>query len=113
MRKFSTSLFIALLALLALPERVWAWTSVELRGTGPFDWTNGTQMTKNNENSFTYEFTASADFKFKFYVSDNNGLWLGSYDTNSQTVTNYDGNVTYWCSNISENKDITFKVDPR
>lgn len=113
MRKFSTSLFIALLALLALPERAWAWTSVELRGTGPFDWTNGTQMTKNNENSFTYEFTASADFKFKFYVSDNNGLWLGSYDTNSQTVTNYDGNVTYWCSNISENKDITFKVDPR
>lgn len=112
MRKFSTSLFIALLALLALPERVLAWTSVEFRAS--FDrWTEGHTMTRNNQNSFTYEFDASVDFTFKFYVSDNNGLWLGSYDTNSQTVTNYDGNVTYWCSNISENKDITFKVDPR
>ncbi len=112
MRKFSTSLFIALLALLALPERVLAWTSVEFRAS--FDrLTEGHTMTRNNQNSFTYEFDASVDFTFKFYVSDNNGLWLGSYDTNSQTVTNYDGNVTYWCSNISENKDITFKVDPR
>lgn len=113
MRKFSTSLFIALLALLALPERVWAWTSVELRGTGPFDWTNGTQMTKNNENSFTYEFTASADFKFKFYVSD--GVeWVGSYETSSNTVSNYDGSFEYLCSNInSGGSDITFKVDPK
>ena len=112
MRKFSTSLFIAVLALLALPERAWAWTSVEFRAS--FDgWAEGHTMTRNDANSFTYEFDASVDFTFKFYVSDNNGLWLGSYDTNSQTVTNYDGNVTYLCSNISENKDITFKVDPR
>lgn len=112
MRKFSTSLFIAVLALLALPERAWAWTSVEFLAS--FDgWAEGHTMTRNDANSFTYEFDASVDFTFKFYVSDNNGLWLGSYDTNSQTVTNYDGNVTYWCSNISENKDITFKVDPR
>ena len=40
MRKFSTSLFIALLALLALPERAWAWTSVEFRAS--FDgWAEG------------------------------------------------------------------------
>ena len=69
-------------------------------------------MTRINENSFTYEFAASKDFTFKFYVSDNNGLWLGSYDTNYQTVSNYDGTKTYWCSN-SGNTDITFKVDPR
>lgn len=111
MRKFSTSLFIALLALLALPERVWAWTSVEFRAS--FDsWAEGHTMTRNNVNSFTYEFAASEDFTFKFYVSDNNGLWLGSYNTNYQTVSNYDGTKTYWCSN-SGNTDITFKVDPR
>lgn len=112
MKRLSTSLLIFILALLAVPDRAWAWTSVELRGTGPFDWTNGTQMTKINENSFTYEFAASEDFNFKFYVSD--GVeWVGSYDTNSQTVSNYEGTVTYWCSNRSGNKDITFKVDPR
>ena len=69
-------------------------------------------MTKNSESSFTYEFAASKDFTFKFYVSDNNGLWLGSYDTNYQTVTNYDGNVTYWCSN-SGGDNITFRVDSK
>lgn len=112
MKRLSTSLLIFILALLALPERAWAWTSVEFRGS--FDnWTEGHTMTENSENSFTYEFDASADFTFKFYVSDNNGLWLGSYDTNSQTVSNYDGTVTYWCSNRSGNKDITFKVDQR
>lgn len=111
MRKFSTSLFIALLALLALPERVWAWTSVEFRAS--FDsWAEGHTMTRNNVNSFTYEFAASEDFTFKFYVSDDNGLLLSSYDTNYQTVSNYDGTKTYWCSN-SGNTDITFKVDPR
>ena len=113
MKRLSTSLLIFILALLAVPDRAWAWTSVELRGTGPFDWTNGTQMTKNNENSFTYEFTASADFKFKFYVSD--GVkWVGSYNTNFETVSNYDGSFEYLCSNInSGGSDITFKVDPR
>ena len=112
MKRLSTSLLIFILALLAVPDRAWAWTSVEFRAS--FDnWTQGHTMTRNSENSFTYEFAASADFTFKFYVSDNNGLWLGSYDTNSQTVSNYDGTVTYWCSNRSGNKDITFKVDPR
>ena len=52
MRKFSTSLFIALLALLALPERAWAWTSVEFRASFD-DWATGHTMTKINENSFT------------------------------------------------------------
>ena len=114
MKRLSTSLLIFILALLAVPERAWAWTSVELRGTGPFDWTNGTQMTKINENSFTYEFAASEDFNFKFYVSDHNGFWLGYYDTSSQTVSNYDGNVTYWCNNIKNTENnITFKVDSR
>ena len=111
MRKFSTSLFIALLALLALPERVWAWTSVEFRAS--FDsWAEGHTMTRNNVNSFTYEFAASEDFTFKFYVSDDNGLLLSSYDTNYQTVSNYDGTKTYWCSN-SGNTDITFNVDSK
>lgn len=114
MKRLSTSLLIFILALLAVPDRAWAWTSVELRGTGPFDWTNGTQMTKINENSFTYEFAASEDFNFKFYVSDHNGFWLGYYDTSSQTVSNYDGNVTYWCNNIKNTENnITFKVDSR
>lgn len=113
MKRLSTSLLIFILALLAVPDRAWAWTSVELRGTGPFDWTNGTQMTKNNSNSFTYEFTASADFKFKFYVSD--GVkWVGSYNTNFETVSNYDGSFEYLCSNINGGgSDITFKVDSR
>lgn len=111
MKRLSTSLLIFILALLAVPERMWAWTSVEFRAS--FDgWATGHTMTRNDANSFTYEFAASEDFTFKFYVSDNNGLWLGSYDTNSQTVSNYDGTVTYRCSNISGNKDITFKVDP-
>lgn len=110
MRKFSTSLFIAVLALLALPERAWAWTSVEFRAS--FDgWAEGHTMTRNDANSFTYEFDASENFEFKFYVSGEN-LWLGSYDTNSKTVSNYDGTVTYWCSN-SGGDNITFKVDPR
>lgn len=110
MRKFSTSLFIALLALLALPERVWAWTSVEFRASFD-DWKTGHTMTRNDANSFTYEFAASENFEFKFYVSGEN-LWLGSYDTNSKTVSNYDGTVTYWCSN-SGGDNITFKVDSR
>ena len=110
MRKFSTSLFIALLALLALPERAWAWTSVEFRAS-LYGWVEGHTMTKNSVNSFTYEFAASENFEFKFYVSDKN-LWLGSYDTNSKTVSNYDGTVTYWCSN-SGGDNITFKVDSR
>lgn len=111
MKRLSTSLLIFILALLAVPERMWAWTSVEFRGS--FDnWTQGHTMTRNSDNSFTYEFAASADFTFKFYVSDNNGLWLGSYDTNYQTVSNYDGTKTYWCSN-SGNTDITFKVDSK
>lgn len=112
MRKFTTSLFIALLALLALPEKAWAWTSVEFRAS--FDsWAEGHTMTRNSENSFTYEFTASADFKFKFYVSD--GVeWVGSYNTNFETVSNYDGSFEYRCSNInSGGSDITFKVDPK
>ena len=110
MRKFSTSLFIALLALLALPERAWAWTSVEFRASFD-DWATEHTMTKINENSFTYEFAASTNFEFKFHVSDNDS-WLGSYDTNYQTVSNYDGTVTYWCSN-SGDKNITFKVDSK
>ena len=111
MKRLSTSLLIFILALLAVPERAWAWTSVEFRAS--FDgWTEGHTMTRNSVNSFTYEFAASKDFTFKFYVSD--GVeWVGSYDTNSQTVSNYEGTVTYWCSNRSGNKDITFKVDPR
>lgn len=111
MRKFTTSLFIALLALLALPEKAWAWTNVEFRSSLD-GWASGKTMTKNSTSSFSYEVTASKDFEFKFYVSDNNGLWLGSYDTNYQTVSNYDGTVTYWCSNIG-GSDITFKVDPK
>lgn len=110
MRKFSTSLFIALLALLALPERAWAWTSVEFRAS-LYEWAEGYTMTKNSESSFTYEFAASKNFEFKFHVSDND-LWFGSYDTNYQTVSNYDGTVTYWCSN-SGGDNITFKVDSR
>ena len=112
MKQLSTSLLIFILALLAVPERMWAWTSVEFRASND-NWATGHTMTRNSENSFTYEFAASKDFTFKFYVSDDNGLWLGSYDTNSQTVSNCDGTVTYWCSNKSGNKDITFKVDPR
>lgn len=111
MKRLSTSLLIFILALLAVPERMWAWTSVEFRASFD-DWATGHTMTKINANSFTYEFAASKDFTFKFYVSDNNGLWLGSYDTNYQTVSNYDGTVTYRCSN-SGNTDISFKVDPR
>ena len=111
MKRLSTSLLIFILALLAVPERAWAWTSVEFRASLD-SWTEGHTMTKINENSFTYEFAASKDFTFKFYVSDDNGLLLSSYDTNYQTVSNYDGTKTYWCSN-SGNTDITFRVDPR
>lgn len=113
MKRLSTSLLIFILALLAVPERMWAWTSVEFRAS--FDgWATGHTMTRNDANSFTYEFAASEDFTFKFYVSDNNGLWLGYYDTSSQTVSNYDGNVTYWCNNIKNTENnITFKVDSR
>lgn len=110
MRKFTTSLFIALLALLALPEKAWAWTSVEFRSSLD-NWAIGHTMTKKSANSFSYEVTASEDFNFRFYVSDNNGLWLRSYETSSNTVSNYDGSVPYWCSN-SGDTDITFKVDP-
>ncbi|MGN0226426.1 MAG: hypothetical protein ACI4A7_10175 [Prevotella sp.] len=113
MKRLSTSLLIFILALLAVPDRAWAWTSVELRGSGPFDWTNGTQMTRNNENSFTYEFTASENFDFKFYVSNDVG-WVGSYDTNYNTVSNYDGSFIYWCSNINDGgSNITFNVDSK
>lgn len=111
MKRLSTSLLIFILALLAMPERMWAWTSVEFRAS--FDgWATGHTMTRNDANSFTYEFAASKDFKFKFYVSD--GVeWVGYYDTSSQTVSNYDGNVTYWCNNIKNTENnITFKVDP-
>ena len=38
MRKFSTSLFIALLALLALPERAWAWSDLRLRSSIYSNW---------------------------------------------------------------------------
>lgn len=113
MKRLSTSLLIFILALLAVPERMWAWTSVEFRAS--FDgWATGHTMTRNDANSFTYEFAASEDFTFKFYVSDNNGLWLGYYDTSSQTVSKYDGSFEYRCSNInSGGSDITFKVDPK
>ena len=98
MKRLSTSLLIFILALLALPERAWAWTSVEFRAS--FDgWATGHTMTRNDANSFTYEFAASNDFTFKFYVSDYNFLLLISYDTNYQTVSNYDGTKTYCCSN--------------
>ena len=110
MKKFTTSLFIALLALLALPEKAWAWTSVEFRSELD-GWAEGNIMTENPENSFSYVVTASTDFEFKFHVSDGN-LWLGSYDKNYQTVSNYDGTVTYWCSN-SGGDNIKFKVDPK
>ena len=112
MKRLSTSLLIFILALLAVPERMWAWTSVEFRAS--FDgWATGHTMTRNDANSFTYEFTASANFKFKFYVSD--GVkWVGSYNTNFETVSNYDGSFEYRCSNInSGGSDITFKVDPK
>ena len=112
MKRLSTSLLIFILALLAVPDRAWAWTSVELRGTGPFDWEKGTQMTRNNENSFTYEFAASEDFEFKFYVSDGCG-WVGSYNADYNTVSNYDGSFKYLCSNINGGSNINFKVDPK
>lgn len=110
MRKFTTSLFIALLALLALPEKAWAWTSVEFRSSLD-NWAEGKTMTKKSENSFSYEVTASENFEFKFFVSDGN-LWLGSYNTSSNTVSNYDGTTEYWCSNKGTN-NFTFNVDSK
>ncbi|MCI6234127.1 MAG: hypothetical protein MR627_03360 [Prevotella sp.] len=112
MKRLSTSLLIFILALLAVPERMWAWTSVEFRAS--FDgWATGHTMTRNDANSFTYEFAASKDFTFKFYVSD--GVkWVGSYNTNFETVSNYDGSFEYLCSNINGGgSDITFKVNPK
>lgn len=80
MRKFSTSLFIALLALLALPERVWAedvylLTAETIKGTKG-DYNNPPsqhQFTNTSGTVYTYTFSrdeASGDIFFRISVSD-------------------------------------------
>ena len=80
MRKFSTSLFIALLALLALPERVWAedvylLTAQTIKGTkGDYDNPPSQhQFTNTSGTVYTYTFSsaeASGDIFFRISVSD-------------------------------------------
>lgn len=110
MKRLSTSLLIFILALLAVPDRAWAWTSVEFRSSLD-NWAEGKTMTRNSENSFTYVVTASENFEFKFFVYDGN-LSLGSYNTSFNTVSNYDGTKEYWCSNKGTDT-FTFNVDSK
>ncbi len=80
MRKFSTSLFIALLAFLALPERVWAedvylLTAQTIKGTkGDYDNPPSQhQFTNTSGTVYTYTFSsaeASGDIFFRISVSD-------------------------------------------
>lgn len=78
MRKFSTSLFIALLALLALPERVWAedvylLTGQTIKGTeGNYNVPSNHQFTNKSGTEYTYTFSnteASGDIYFRIGVS--------------------------------------------
>lgn len=78
MRKFSTSLFIALLALLALPERVWAedvylLTAQTIKGTeGNYNVPSHHQFTNKSGTEYTYTFSnteASGDIYFRIGVN--------------------------------------------
>lgn len=79
MRKFSTSLFIALLALLALPERVWAedvylLTGQTIKGTeGNYNVPSNHKFESAGGTVYTYTFTnaeASGDIYFRIGVND-------------------------------------------
>lgn len=78
MRKFSTSLFIALLALLALPERVWAeevylLTAQTIKGTtGNYNVPSNHQFVSAGGSVYTYTFSnteASGDIYFRIGVN--------------------------------------------
>ena len=86
MRKFSTSLFIALLALLALPERVWAWNDLRLRSNIYNNWdasyTSGTtdvssfEKVDDDVNKWTKTIDATSitqDIFFRLYTTDDSG----------------------------------------
>ena len=91
MRKFSTSLFIALLALLALPERVWAedvylLTGQTIKGTeGNYNVPSNHQFTNKSGTEYTYTFSnteASGDIYFRIGVS--------GWENNMQPANNND-----------------------
>lgn len=91
MRKFSTSLFIALLALLALPERVWAedvylLTGQTIKGTeGNYNVPSNHQFTNKSGTEYTYTFSnteASGDIYFRIGVS--------GWENNMQPANNDD-----------------------
>lgn len=91
MRKFSTSLFIALLALLALPERVWAedvylLTGQTIKGTeGNYNVPSNHKFTNKSGTEYTYTFSnteASGDIYFRIGVS--------GWDNNMQPANNDD-----------------------
>lgn len=86
MRKFSTSLFIALLALLALPERVWAWNDLRLRSSIYNNWDTSYSSGTKDESSFekvgddvnkwtkTIDATSiTQDIFFRLYTTDDRG----------------------------------------
>lgn len=86
MRKFSTSLFIALLALLALPERVWAWNDLRLRSSIYNNWDYSYSSGTTDESSFekvgddvnkwtkTIDATSiTQDIFFRLYTTDDSG----------------------------------------
>lgn len=91
MRKFSTSLFIALLALLALPERMWAedvylLTGQTIKGTeGNYNVPSNHQFTNKSGTEYTYTFSnteASGDIYFRIGVS--------GWENNMQPANNND-----------------------
>lgn len=86
MRKFSTSLFIALLALLALPERVLAWSDLRLRSSIYNNWdysySSGTtdkssfEKVGDDVNKWTKTIDATSitqDIFFRLYTTDDSG----------------------------------------
>lgn len=86
MRKFSTSLFIALLALLALPERAWAWSDLRLRSSIYNNWDYSYSSGTTDESSFekvgddvnkwtkTIDATSiTQDIFFRLYTTDDRG----------------------------------------
>ena len=86
MKRLSTSLLIFILALLAVPDRAWAWSDLRLRSTIYNNWDKSYSSGTTDESSFnkvdndvnkwtkTIDATSiTADIYFRLYTTDDGG----------------------------------------
>ena len=100
MKRLSTSLLIFILALLALPERAWAWSDLRLRSTIYNNWDTSYSSGTTDESSFnkvdndvnkwtkTIDATSiKADIYFRLYTTDDYGKEVQPSEDNTD-ITN-------------------------